>query len=591
MKFARSALAEIGSIGRVGKVMVMLSESLKNQWGVVLPSAETNDLGVFLSLIPKPVFIVFDEIGAAFEGIGAAPDASRNSHQLGRQKDQFVSFLGEVCDILASTDGVYYLLSGRADFMRYVGLRPEVPDFVDVSRSASPGEFERISLNPIRPDHIRTIIEHTREMGSQVLLKNAIQNTYPSLSLDFIANKIYQLTGGHPRCLMMCLRRSNILDALPTAHMERLILRDVKQVIGLFPDAIRQLYVDHRNNTEINLLEMINLPEGKEASRGFLASFIHAGIGSNLTKSRLTIMPPVLEYMEAHFQPFLIFVLKVRRSPDNHQFTDKSRLFERLILAWFHSAFTNPYIPCGLIMQRFCPGDSWLRDKRWKLDSSKCKEGDLVLGRGSSAGVMSNTVSVSDFAHEIRLCLENHSFDAYLPRPKSCSPDILLIPDMGTENSCSVVIGVQAKCYNATATLSNSDTPAASLGRKDVLAEALKFQNILEEIRKESQNKPIKGVLFMCATCKYTQRDFPGIWNNVESFRWKHNSEALGDMEIVILNLSTKDLRKRFFSLGIPESVDRIEARSSSSVAWRAAVDDARSQVSDIIEDVIQLVE
>ena len=102
---------------------------------------------------------------------------------------------------------------------------------------------------------------------------------------------------------MMCLiRRSNILDALPTAHMERLILRDVKQVIGLFPDATRQLYIDHRNNTEINLLEMINLPEGKEASRGFLASFIHAGIeGQNSTKSHLTIMLFFLKYLESYF--------------------------------------------------------------------------------------------------------------------------------------------------------------------------------------------------------------------------------------------------------------------------------------------------
>ena len=125
---------------RVRVVIAHLTESLREQWGIVLPT-ESSNLTMFISQVPKPVFIILDDIGAAFES---------QSHGLEMQGDEFVDFLGEVCDTLAATDGVYYLLSGRADFMQNAGMTAKY-----IGRgNRSPSVFERITLNPIREHHI-----------------------------------------------------------------------------------------------------------------------------------------------------------------------------------------------------------------------------------------------------------------------------------------------------------------------------------------------------------------------------------------------------------------------------------------------------
>lgn len=65
-----------------------------------------------LSLIPKPIFFVFDDIGAAFGKAGT---------NIRTQREKFYEFVYDVCTILAKASGCYLLLCCRAEFMWKVG--------------------------------------------------------------------------------------------------------------------------------------------------------------------------------------------------------------------------------------------------------------------------------------------------------------------------------------------------------------------------------------------------------------------------------------------------------------------------------------
>jgi hypothetical protein len=213
------------------------------------------------------------------------------------------------------------------------------------------------------------------------------------------------------------------------------------------------------------------------------------------------------------------------------------------------------------------------------METDICKEGLLI--RDSSSGDSLSTISVSDLGQEIRNYLEDHSYDSYLPLPKSASPDLFIIPkivkhigNLQDEKDTKIVIGVQVKCF--------AQPNSNSLGRQNAIAEALKFEKVLREIR-NGYSKKVKGVFIMCGTCKYTQRDFAALNNGRESILWQHDSTDLGDMEIVIINLSTAELRKEFFGMALAENV------RNSTPAGAEAIEDARMRVSAIIESVISM--
>jgi hypothetical protein len=61
----------------------------------------------------------------------------------------------------------------------------------------------------------------------------------------------------------------------------------------------------------------------------------------------------------------------------------------------------------------------------------------------------------------------------------------------------------------------------------------------------------------MCGTCSYTSKDFEPINHNVKSFVWKCEEVSKMGIEVVIVNLSTEELRSNFFSLALDKSCRR----------------------------------
>jgi hypothetical protein len=158
------------------------------------------------------------------------------------------------------------------------------------------------------------------------------------------------------------------------------------------------------------------------------------------------------------------------------------------------------------------------------------------------------TLSHSELARELYGYLINGEIDLYFPAEKSNTPDFIIIPQCAGEK---MLIGIQVKCC---------DKDTQPLGKSDVIKEAEKFHKVIAQVRKLSKSKRINAVLVMCGTCSYTSKDFEPINHNVKSFVWECDEVSKMGIEVIIINLSTEELRSDFFSLALDKSYRRKKA-------------------------------
>jgi hypothetical protein len=167
--------------------------SLIDQLGRAVFEAFRIDIGKhdqFPSLVqalPKPIFIVFDEIGRAFEKDGTI---------VLHQREEFCYFVGQYCNFLAMQHGVYFVLSGVISFGSVSSLKP-----------FSPGFFVRINMFPLHPHVIEKILEHTIR-GEEPLGQRFLRE-YP---LVHVAPRLHRMTGGHPKSLVDLLMKEQPFD-------------------------------------------------------------------------------------------------------------------------------------------------------------------------------------------------------------------------------------------------------------------------------------------------------------------------------------------------------------------------------------------
>ncbi|KAF1326792.1 hypothetical protein FI667_g8257, partial [Globisporangium splendens] len=136
-----------------------------------------------------PLFIVLDEIGAAFE-CESLDDIQR--------RERFMEFCKKVLGKWFKLKRVFFLVLGRGSFLSYVGLRPEPCGRVP----SSPCRFERLSLHLLRPDAIQEIMENTRvteDAGSKVI-KDACG--LDDSQAREVARHLFKEVCGHPRSLL-----------------------------------------------------------------------------------------------------------------------------------------------------------------------------------------------------------------------------------------------------------------------------------------------------------------------------------------------------------------------------------------------------
>ena len=413
-------------------------------------------------------------------------------------------------------------------FMGEVGLRPE--QFLDDQERirSSPGEFIRINLNPIRPEYIERSLTNTLNRQS-VPFHVDLCERYPGNTLQDISKKLYDITGGHPRTLLRCLDTADPLAGCP--HVD-IMIDELKVALNKYPSALLRLVNGALQNAEFNLSEETQI-KGRLVSLGFLASRLHAGYSTNYRATKLVIPPPILNYIVWSNFEYVEYLQAYSRVLKDH-YVDKARVFEEIFIKWIQARCRVAGGTFKQVMAGFCPDTSILSNVGFLLTENKIKRGPQILANSSPDN--HSTVAIVDFAQELSQYLTTHEFHAYFPAKNSQSPDIMLIPPIKDTNK--VLIGVQAKCR----------VPDALIYPNSIKNEVLKLKAILAEVRKFAGCEKTQGVLIMFASCRYAEGILP---NDVtESVVW----DGSKDIEVIILNLATDDMRRKFFSLPVSAS-------------------------------------
>jgi hypothetical protein len=209
---------------------------------------------------------------------------------------------------------------------------------------------------------------------------------------------------------------------------------------------------------------------------------------------------------------------------------DKSRVFEAVLLKLFCCVFNKTSECWGKLMDGFIPPKAALFTVKGTVNDILRVDGKRAIKTKSSDSSFHKGISLPALTRVLLEYVEKGNVNVYFPAPQSCSPDFFLLPS-GEER---IVIGVAAKCYNS----------GTGISERDVEDEVDKFASIARFPRHVR-----KVVLMICATCSV------GVTNwkpDSRSILW--NSAVHVGIEVLIINLSTSDLRRDFFGLGASRS-------------------------------------
>jgi hypothetical protein len=114
------------------------------------PSKDTSEFMEQLTNQVGPLFIAIDEIGKAFH---------HDQWDDFKQRDMFFKFCRDILDSWLELENVFFLISGRATFLGYVGQRPNNIRGL----TSSTYTFQRLSIHLIRPQYIAEYVKSGRK--------------------------------------------------------------------------------------------------------------------------------------------------------------------------------------------------------------------------------------------------------------------------------------------------------------------------------------------------------------------------------------------------------------------------------------------
>ena len=526
---------------RSATVLKLMQKSIQEQWGVSVHTSPDTVQHLAESVAQStPIMIVFDEIGKAFR----SPDGDVTN-----ERAAFNSFVEETVIPLLETKGVYVLLTGRGKFLWYVALRPEPCLPADESLHASAAQYIRINLNPIRKHSIQTILKYTTHDGESCATHLAGEGEDGGaidranlMKLGAIAQTFYNETGGNPRAILLKLqgKRCVITGVMQT---------EAVYALRMFPEQIRWLF--NNRNSVLDLTSPCPIMKGDAGSPDFnkrwptmeyLATRVHAGIeGDDLSEASVYIPPPIESYLKLYLSELTEY-LDAYSNLNLNVWIDKSRALEEVFLKWFQSVFADGSRSFDDLLTGFYPrGTSrFLSGTCWKLSSFKRLDGTLISALKTTPDATDGpSISITGFSRQLISFMDTGSVDTYFPGPKSASPDLFIIPPIH-----DLVIGVAVKCY--------MDSTKMNLVK--VNEEISKFNLILKEC--QASKPKLRGVLLICSTSKFEGGSFDQLKHPSKKHMIFKTSNR--HLEVIILNLSTKDLRKAFFGLAVNSEETRL---------------------------------
>jgi hypothetical protein len=487
-----------------------------------------------------PVFIVLDEVGAAFYHPKGGGVISR--------RNLFIEFCSVVLSDWLTIPNLYFLIVGRGDVFDMVGCRLIYgEDYV----YPSPFEFCRIPLGMIRSQCIGEILEYTTMKkispsgNSEVSLNEYYELTNPDKIKNAIAAIIEQ-TNGHPRSILDMLAACTSYHALMNYKEKIEMIREFLSEVIHFKDSISVLLSAVEENILFDLCSPLNDRNGKKSlTYAVLADRARLRWEGKVSDARLHASPQVLSYLKLICSSFRMYLSHF--GSHSEILYQKDRILEILLIKRFQEMFQ---LPCT-------PGEqypTWFAGSEFGCLKSVIVHQSITGFPRITRGVSLSTPAAihSKSAHpqqwgELRKEMIERGLACYLPLPESSSSDGFILTYGGnSENSkCEtnvlITIGIAAKC------LKNK------LNMPEILREIELFNGMFNESAQPPGAKRKCGdelrVLVICCTggyvrpirnlvqrkfakCTFDKQDFPQV------------------SEVLLMDLSSEEDRAHFFGIG-----------------------------------------
>ena len=239
-----------------------------------------------------PLFIVLDEIGAAFH------DDKLDDIQC---RDLFLSFCDNVLGKWLSLKNVFFLALGRGSFFSYVGLRPTI-----VKLTTSSFLFRRLNLHLLRTDAIKKIIKRTLVFeNEEITLQKHL--CLDESQVELAAEALYNKTSGHPRSIIeaftACDEFQDILEyevPVKTEIFNSLFFDHLFR----HRDVLEKLILDMEEGRVVDLTTTATDPGGKSLTYDIIANNAFISWEGTVNAARLYTLPFVKIMLKGIILPF-----------------------------------------------------------------------------------------------------------------------------------------------------------------------------------------------------------------------------------------------------------------------------------------------
>ena len=498
-------------IAALEPMFVTPPEILKN------PPKDTLDFLQDFFKLYGPLFIVLDEIGAAFND---------DTFDYFEQREKFMSFCSNIVGKWFPVKEVFFLLLGRGNFLNYVGLRPTTVHNI----SHSPHVFERIHLHLLRPEAISSILKNTfiDETKDQTVAQSLNLNEE---KIQMASKILFNKTNGHPRTLIATLKScrsfEDIEKYLPNISLEDPAL--FYNTLRLYKDQVSELFAKFEQGNPVDLTKTFSDSGEKELIYAIVASNAFISWEGTLNEAKLFTHPFVKHALDALFLPFKKYLESIESA--SCVSIDYPNAFEWLCLKRFQELFTKKQQPrlihplffsspiFGNCKEVYFPNETRLLPKISYQGSINSDLDSKTAHPDSWKKLMSLIDGLGD-----SLCFKFRS--------KSASCDAMLTTKAEFEQEkVKLTVGLAVKNFSTTQFTSSHYNDECSL-----------FNRVF--IRTEQPYR--KNILMICCT-NYDKTMF-SLFNG-RLFSAQKRKEYPNIDEIILLDLSTAHKRQKFFGI------------------------------------------
>lgn len=456
-----------------------------------------------------PLFIILDEIGSAFECLGLTDLEKR---------ENFIRFCVEVLGKWFQKN-IFFLLLGRGTFLSYVGDRPSEEPLL---KTASPFIFKRLSIHLLRADRIAEILKNTTKSGVSL-------DKYYNLEqeeVDGFARFLYHQTNGHPRRLLTAFRECRTLDELKQIEQD-VGVRDWNSLATYCltnKAAVNRLLMALDSQKGFNLSQVI-IGSGRRLTYDIIASNLSLSWEGEMEKAILYAPPFLVEFLRQAFLPLQAYLTKIKSITKVS--INYPTVFEWMIIKRFQEMFSKS---CRAKAASDFFNTLFFGKLSFAL-SSEFRAMPKVTENGNRSAGLDSLTAHPDCLGGLLVELDQYASICAKPLPQSSSSDALFVTNV-SESEQRLSLGIAIK-----------NLSSAGFSNEQLMNECTLFERMFVE----TVEKTRINVLIVCAT-KYSQ-ELSSRFGDKKVFFFTDKKKYPHVDEIVVLNLSTRENRTRFFGL------------------------------------------